>query len=292
MLVFIAADKLSAQNEYFQHNPEWTVLRGFSAFYPCIQYDSAHYFLNGDSVYNSNQWKVMWKCGHVWYSWQSPNPNMSCYGNYTYCDTIPVGLIRSQGKQMFFVLWNDTTELLLYDFNMTVGSVPPQTFTYCCPGPDTVTAIDSFYTPYGYRKLFYLNNNWQPDFIEGVGSRYGLIEPFGPMLDQFYQLICYGLNDSAWYPSQGPYCDVVTNTATPLPAEVKLQLIPNPAHGNVQIQMNGELPRKVEVYDALGMLVKSESDVSEFSVEDLSAGIYFVRVTSGEIQFMQRLIVE
>jgi hypothetical protein len=289
----ITIGKLSAQNEYLLNNPEWSVLRGNGIFYPCIEYDSAHYFLNGDSLYNSNQWKVLWRCGHKWYSWQSPNPNTSCNGNYTYCDTIPTGLIRSQGKLMFFVAWNDTTQYLLYDFNMTIGSVPPVTMTYCCPVSDTVTAIDSFYTPYGYRKLFYLNNNVQPDFIEGVGSRFGLIEPFGPQLDQSYQLICYGLNDSAWFPTQGPYCDVITAGNQPAEPKIGIQLIPNPVSEIVNIQLSDAvLHYQVQVYNANGELVKQAFGVAELFVGDLCVGLYLVRVTSGDKEFTQRLVVE
>ena len=281
-----------AQNEYLQNNPEWTVIRAYSGSYPCIEYDSAHYFLNGDSVYNSLQWKVLWRCGHKWSSWQSPNPNTSCNFNYTYCDTVPTGLIRSNGLQMYFVFWNDTAQRLLYDFNMTIGNQPPQTFTYCCPGSETVTAIDSFYTTHGYRKRYYLNNSIQPSFIEGVGSSYGLIEPFGPQLDQYYQLICYGLNDTAWFPSQGSYCDVITSTPAPATPEISVQLVPNPANQIVDVQFTGGVIESIEVYDVNGRMVRSVSGVQTLFVGDLSNGLYLVRVISADKIYSQRLIIE
>ncbi len=292
ILVSLSVGKISAQNEYLQNNPEWTVLRGDGFSFPCISYDSAHYYLNGDTVYNSNQYKVLWKCGHVWSSWQSPNPNMSCYFNYTYCDTIPTGLIRSQGKEMYFIYWNDTTEGLLHDFDLSIGDTVPQTMTYCCGGGDVITAIDSIYTPYGYRKTFYVNNNFQESIIEGVGSAYGLLEPYGPQLDQVYQLICYGLNDSAWYPSQGPYCDVMTVGPTTVQQEISLQLVPNPASEYVEVSASGFPVESITVYDVFGKVVKQQAGESKLFVGDLTPGIYMLRVSDGTSFSSSQLIVE
>jgi len=292
IIILIAVGKISAQNEYLQHNPQWVVINGNGVFYPCISYDSTHYFLNGDSIINSLTYKQLWKCGHTWYSWQSPNPNPGCGGQMTYCDTVATGFLRSQGLQMYYIPSGDTTEQLLYDFNLNVGDSLPVTYTYCCPGGETVTAIDSIYTPYGYRKRFSVNNNIQYCLVEGIGSFYGLIEPWGPQLDVSHNLYCYGLNDTAWYPGQGPACDVMTSILPKVQNEITLELVPNPAGENVEFIANGISIESITVYDVFGRVVKQEETNTKIFVGDLPAGVYTCVITAGEMRVSKNLVVE
>jgi hypothetical protein len=290
IFIFLSLAKISAQNEYLQNNPQWTVMHVFSPNYPCIEYDSVKYYLNGDSIINSLVYKQLWKCGHISYSWQSPQPNPGCNGNYTYCDTIAKGFVRSQGLQMYYIPLGDTAEQLLHDFNLTIGSQLPITYTYCCPAIETVSSIDSIYTPYGYRKRFWINNG-NDYVVEGIGSAYGLIEPWGPQLDQAYSLVCYGLNDTAYFPSQGPYCDVITTIPMQTQQESSLQLVPNPATDYVDVQLSGMSIDLIEVFDARGQKVKSQRE-RRINTTGLSEGIYFVRVISGENLLIEKLLVE
>lgn len=282
----------SAQiNYYLQNSPEWIVMRGFGGFMPCIEYDTVNYYLNGDSIINTLTYKQVWKCGHKWYSWMAPPPNNGCNGNYTYCDTVATGFVRSQGLQMYYIPRGDTAEQLLYDFNLTVGSLLPQTYTYCCPGMDSVTSIDSIYTPYGYRKRFHINNG-NEYLVEGIGSIYGFIEPYGIMLDNVFQLICYDLNDTAWFPSQGPGCSVMTAIPTQQQPEVSLQLIPNPATDYVDVTLTGTILQSVVVYDVFGKVVKQQTGESKLFVGDLTPGIYLIRVSDGTSFSSSQLIIE
>lgn len=281
----------SQTNSYLQNNPEWVVYNGYGASYPCIEYDSVNYFLNGDTLINSLTYKRLYKCGHIIDSWQSPNPNTSCYYNYTYCDNLPTGFLRSQGLQMYYIVYGDTSEYLLYDFNLTVGSQLPVTYTMCCPGP-SVTSIDSIYTPYGYRKRFFINNSPSEYLVEGVGSSYGLIEPFGPMVDVVHTFVCYGLNDTAWFPNQGPYCSVITGAGDEVNKNPALKLFPNPASDFAEVLLNNSLPVSIVLYNTFGQVIKTENNDSNLYVGDLAPGIYFVRVSDEKMIYTQELIVQ
>lgn len=292
ILVTISAGKISAQNEYLQNNPEWVVTHGNGINYPCIAYDSMHYYLNGDTLINSLLYKQLWKCGHIQYSWQSPNPNPGCGGQGTYCDTIPTGFVRSQGLQMYYIPLGDTAEQLLYDFNLSIGDPIPVTFTYCCPQiSDTVYSIDSIYTPYGYRMRYHINNSWGDYLVEGIGSSYGFIEPYGVLLDHAFRLECYSLNDTSWFPSQGPACDVITTIPVQTQQEMSLQLLPNPASDFVDVQLSGAIVDIIEMYDACGQKVKSQTS-TRIGTAELTSGIYFVRVHVGDNVITARLLVQ
>ena len=56
-----------------------------------------------------------------------------------------------------------------------------------------------------------------------------------------------------------------------------VSLYPNPASETVRIE--GVRPAEVQVYNALGQLVKTVRDINEISVADLSHGIYLLRIT-------------
>jgi hypothetical protein len=291
ILLATSFDQLSAQNEYLQSNPEWTVYHGFGAFMPCIEHDTMLYYLNGDSIINALTYKQVWKCSHKWYSWMSPNPNPGCGGHIYYCDTMATGFIRSQGQQMYYIPRGDTSEQLLYDFNLTVGSPLPVTYTFCCPTTETITSIDSIYTPYGYRKRYFIDSNPQDFLVEGIGSSHGLLEPWGIWLDNVWTLLCYSLNDTAWFPGQGPACSVLTTVPAITQQEISLQLVPNPATDYVDVQLTGINIDLVELFDVNGKKVKSQA-YYRIGTESLNSGIYFVRVTAGENVVTEKLLIE
>ena len=56
-----------------------------------------------------------------------------------------------------------------------------------------------------------------------------------------------------------------------------VSLYPNPAFETVRIE--GARPVEVQVYNALGQLVKTVRDINEISVADLSHGVYLLRIT-------------
>jgi hypothetical protein len=65
---------------------------------------------------------------------------------------------------------------------------------------------------------------------------------------------------------------------------------PNPANDYVYI--NGIEPAEVQVYNALGQLVKRVRNSNEISVEGLAEGVYLVRITDMKgISYTKRITV-
>jgi hypothetical protein len=58
-----------------------------------------------------------------------------------------------------------------------------------------------------------------------------------------------------------------------------LIVIPNPAHSEFSLQTTFEHPAKVDIFDMQGRVVKSAHFQPLFSIEELTAGIYVVRLT-------------
>ena len=241
-------------NEYFNNNSYWQVNSICAVPYPCLQNETFNYYIDGDTVMNNITYKKVMKQGAGYFSWMG-NPPAGCSGTYSYIDTIPWCYVRSFGKQMFIWMPSDTSEQLLFDFNLNVGDTLPLSYTTWTTDI-YVTAIDSFITGTGYRKRFTLaGNTWSTHILEGVGSDKGLIEPISIPFECGYNLLCYGTNDTAWYPVQGPTCDLQTNSNTNH-SESEIQVYPNPAGDQINMtQVKGNQSLTFVIYDQLGKVI-------------------------------------
>ncbi|MBL0342790.1 MAG: T9SS type A sorting domain-containing protein [Bacteroidetes bacterium] len=181
---------------------------------------------------------------------------------------------------------NDPLEYLLYDFDLTIGDTLPLTFNNFS-ADITVTGIDSFSTPYGYRKIFTLaGSTWSQFLIEGVGHSSGFLEPVNIGFDCGFNLFCYALNDTSYYPSSGLNCDVfssINEIENPLP----YLIYPNPFISSTLIEIkNRRAPTLVSVTNNLGEIIKlaytdDEGRLTLYN-DGMAAGVYFVSVLQGD----------
>lgn len=123
------------------------------------------------------------------------------------------GAIRQDitAKKVFIVPPTETTEELLYDFNMQVGDTVKGYIATIYPPADTVISIDSVLVGSTYRKRWNINNCYNIYIIEGVGSTYGLLE-ISPdcMFDHAdYSLTCFQQNGRPLYPDTITNCEPI-----------------------------------------------------------------------------------
>lgn len=296
LLVFFLAvfgQRIAAQNEYLQHNPEWTVMEIYSQSYPCVSYDTVTFFLNGDTLINSITYKKLYSRGTCRNIWYSNNPNMGCsLAPYNYPYSGYMGALRSAGTQMFYMMANSNQEGLIFDYDLQVGD----NFHYGQMTTEdttiTVAFIDSVYTPYGYLKKFHFSTDTAQFIMEGGLTSYGLYHYCSVMLDFASYSMCYTLNDTAWWPAQGPNCDAILLSGNTIehPA-LSLQLIPNPASDYVQVNLSGAPFQMLRVYNVFGAVVLTQEE-SQLYVGNLPSGIYFVKVFDGTMEYTRELIVE
>jgi hypothetical protein len=69
----------------------------------------------------------------------------------------------------------------------------------------------------------------------------------------------------------------------------ELALWPNPAQEVVHLDVDQVIPDKMEIYDMLGKRMYEGAWEREFDVTSWPSGIYFIRVSLGEKQLIQRL---
>ena len=186
---------------------------------------------------------------------------------------------------MFLVPLPDTAEVLLYDFDLDVSDTLPVTYNNF-QNDIFVTSIDSIYTPYGYRKKFLLspNSQWTIFLLEGIGHERGFLEPLNTPFDCGFTLECFSINDTAYFPVQGPTCELTLNIPDPV-IKNELSLAPNPFSEETVLQF-GTLISNVELimYDVHGKVVreihKDQTSEIKISRENLSSGVYFYKLSS------------
>lgn len=139
------------------------------------------------------------------------------------------------------------------------------------------------------RKKFVFNNGWGMDenetWIEGVGSLAGVAHRFDPGLSGsfFSYLQCYFEDDNLVW-TDGECWDDVEEVVVE-----SVSLYPNPAKENVFIK--GIEPAEVQVYNALGQLVKTVQGTNEINISNLKQGVYFVSIiTENKERFIRKIV--
>lgn len=284
---------ISQTNLYFNNNPCWQIKGMCQVGQNCFQVDYYNYFINGDSLIGSYQYKKVYMkgSGNLQYFAMGPPPSGNpCLSPPppTYTAISIAFFIRSTGKKIYVHMPGPSSpDTLLYDFNLNVGSSLPTTFNKWSSYSFTVTAMDSINTFNGWMKRFKLNNDPNFDFIEGMGYQNGLIELMPPnVMSCGWTLQCYSQNNTAYYPSSGPSCLLPTKI-NELIIINKPVIYPNPSEGKYQVRLQDfSANSKIEIYNLTGQLIRSivpQSETIEIDIQKERSGVYFLKyISNGE----------
>jgi hypothetical protein len=283
-LVCTSTKSIAQENAYFENNPVWQVNSGCAIPYPCVQYETYNYFIGDDIELNGLIYKKIFKTGSGDYQYYDNDPVPPfCTGSYEYQNQLFELAIRSSGKQMYVCACEGCEEELLYDFDLEVGETLPLSYNNWSEDI-TVLAIDSVYTPFGYRKRFAISGNETSAeyLIEGIGHSRGFIEPINVILECGYNLECYSLNDSAYYPEPGEGC-MLTVDIDDNQSPTAVTVFPNPFTESTTISFAGNIGiPSVSVYNLQGKQVPVEVNVLENQLTinrgRLKSGLYVYRI--------------
>ena len=260
--------------------------QGTKEYYPLIpesgerQWDMRFVFYYGDS-----QYEIARLGDEIEFEGQTYRELTVLYDELNY--TVPFGLLREEGKKVYLRRYSTAIphimeEEVYYDFNLQVGdwfSVGDEVE----PGFIQVMAIEEVVLEDGsVRNKYVFNEGWgvnpeEPEvWIEGIGSLSGINWRYIPgwTASGFAYLQCYFEDDNLVW-RDGECWDDVEETA----AE-KVSVYPIPANENVLIE--GIDPAEVQVYNALGQLVKTVHDANKINVAGLAEGVYLLRIADAE----------
>jgi hypothetical protein len=77
-----------------------------------------------------------------------------------------------------------------------------------------------------------------------------------------------------------------------VPGANAIQIMPNPTTGIINIL--GNVPAKIQLYDAVGRLLLEERNVSKLDISRFSKGIYMIRLSdkSGQLYYSQKVLLK
>ncbi len=263
-------------------------------------------YFGADILIDSTTYNSLYS--HCVTTWQSFSNQPPPCPNNSYC---------TSGDYLYAIIKNDTlnnrvyihvnnTDLLLYDFNLSVGQVYPN--TYAIPNTDSsifVVEVDSILFDSLYLKVWYLNtiDSFENPLIiiEGMGSNYGLRYSDWPQhMDGGGGLICFSRNGDIVYHDTNfsiNDCNAALNTTdlenlrTPI-------IYPNPATSQltIEFQSASSKARAVEIYNSLGQMV-FQSDASPklsmtINLEGYSKGLYLFKVRAGDEMAVKKIVIE
>jgi len=247
--------------------------------------------IKGDTILNNKKYSKIYR-----------TPNSSFSYNLTY-----IGALReNENKQVLLTLPEDTSEFVLYDFNLNVGDTIFYPIGYGLCGNNwinapikssrVVTSIDSILLYNNeYRKRWILSCDWCPGdvWVEGIGSIkfFGLLNPLisdVTLCGDIYAFGCFlESNEILYFDSTVcNYC--MGNYILNIPAyhddQQQFNVSYNPSGKILSINSNKEpVNFSITIFNAIGQTVYNNSITSQtysLSLSTLIKGIYFYRISN------------
>lgn len=210
----------------------------------------------------------------------------------------------AQQKSWTFI-HNYPTEVILYDFSLSVGNLITLQRTDLYAATFQVSTVDSVNTLLGFRKRIILNNVAffadQLIWIEEVGA---LNHPiYLPLIysDPFYALTCvYQDSVQVYYNGWGtcPSWYTITNSENLniFDKERPVKVYPNPVINEVNIELGDFRATTINIYSVTGQLIDTKNNINEsiysLSLQGKTKGVYFLEIITENKKYQQLFIKE
>lgn len=289
IILFLISFACFAQVEYLDATSRWSETGGyFSApFSGSMTYG---YFLNGDTLISGTSYHKVQRTGVDSTFMMIPNPPYSQFAGANSMDAYMGGIREDMPNKSWYVIFQgQSSEQLLYDFDIAVGDTISGTFGDCSANT-VVSAIDQVLVNGLQRNRFHLNNS-PKYFVEGVGTSSGL---FGYLC----QFIESGTCLETYYLGQD---SLIVDGCTPVIAglgsnkgtKLNIQVFPNPASDRITITVADKTPYSVQLMDAQGKVVlrSSGSGQQTLNVDHLANGPYKLIAHSNSFQGSNTVLI-
>lgn len=308
ILLLIGSTSSFAQT-YFPFPDSVAVWKQTSVYDQVNTVGFTHYniFMNGDTIIDSASYKKLYtySCGQFIIPSSYPIPIFNC--PIDTLNSLYYGALREVNKRVYFFpdssfannynfcftnsfpLPSINYELLLYDFNVSVGDT--LIYPYLDSLKMEITSIDSVLIQTVYRKKYNYNLifNWgMPcapfgagyNYVEGIGDiNSGLFSLFIMYFENGEFLNCFEDNQVTFSNNDNGGC--VTTSLNELVDENNLKIYPNPTSNQIFIEFEYLTQTKVIVYNISGKEVYSSFINQTKSIIDVSSyksGLYLVKV--------------
>lgn len=280
VILILITGSANGQTSIYHPFPDSNVVWNFHYFMNCFangigdQYYSIT--ISGDTLINSQSYHKL------------STPFVQSFST-GFCGGVDIGYkgaIRQDtlNRKVFFIPPSNNTEQLLYDFNMQVGDTVEGIIESLSSPKDTVQSIDSVLIDGSYRKRWIINSCYEINFIEGIGSIYGLFETSPGCINDLanFWITCFQQNEVTLYPNPSTNCELITSIKETFPKPIQATVSPNPFHYSALLQLNSNFEKAdIIIYNAFGAQVRQQNIISQMTTlnrDELSNGIYFYQI--------------
>ena len=225
------------------------------------------------------------------------------------------GAVREDtlAKKVFIYFPSDSTERLLYDFDLNVGE--QHTFHHCFylapipsnPAVFSVDSIGSYIDQNGQsRKVWYLDYSHigvVARIVEGVGSNTGIFS-YSCHFSAWSDLVCAYKDSAALFINDSPFANYCTPYVSVGLNEDNvgnhsLSIYPNPSNSIITIDFDNitKLSKvKIIAVDQLGRMIPLQPTIQKNKIViDISAlqnGLYFISIETEQTKYVRKIVKE
>lgn len=191
-------------------------------------------------------------------------------------------------RKVYFLPDGQSSEILLYDFNLQLNDKLPETYGYSYANSDTayISRIDSVMVGNEYHRRYGVSTSILFEYmylVEGIGSSYGLLSALYPPFEFGSNLLCFMHDSITVYPDPGYDCVLVTGIDYHTQAGSRFSISPNPVISGVGIvNMPQDIPfSDLIIYDIVGNEVLRINNIGQGTIihaENLKGGVYLYRL--------------
>lgn len=275
-----------AQTPLLDASAQWDEKGGyFSA--PTSGITTFSYHLDGDTLINGQTYYKVQRTGVDSVYMMVPMPPYTQFMGANSMDAYMGALREDAVQRKWYMVFNgQSTEQLLYDFDLVVGSSISGTFGDCGSGP-SVTYIDQVMIDGTSRNRYHLTFGY---LIEGVGANTGL---FGYLCQFFESGNCLEVfhQDGDTFVVDG--CSPLTTSVSDLQANTGFDIGPNPATTILNIVPVDDAAYEIILLDARGRIALRERAQGRRSVDvsTLASGPYVAQLRSRDQVTMRKLVI-
>lgn len=281
--ILTALSLFVSSQTFIQENKTWNVVE-------CINLggcETQTFKIMGDTIIAQTDYKKL----YVTY-----DTTLSDWNNY--------GALRENGNRVYFYLFANDTEVLLYDFNLSVG----ETFTSIhnsieyqdCPIEMEVSSIDTVILENGVQRQRF-NFTDGEKWISGIGSLYGLVYVgvYQCIADMSYDLSCCHENDELIFQSPNfDNCLINTVGLNENSTQIKHSVYPNPFSQSTVIKFDYSSSQtyRLRIFNSTGEIVREFDHINSgeinISGNQLNEGIYLYLITKDDKEIISGKLIK
>jgi hypothetical protein len=214
------------------------------------------------------------------------------------------GALREHENIVYFYLFANETEVVLYDFNLTVGENFISTHNSIdyqgCPIEKVVSSIDTVAIENGEERQR-INFSDGEQWISGIGSLYGLVYVgvYQCIIDMYYDLSCCHENDELVFKSPDfDNCLINTVGLNENSTQINHFVCPNPFTQTTVIHFDYSSTHtySLQIINSIGQVVQKINQINSGKIEIsgnlLNSGIYFYLLTNDKNEIVSGKLIK